>query len=186
VELLRYHLVKSTYGMWLPGDERGSWSARWDTDIGFIEPHMLHPGDPYRLRMSQERMLHPPVVLDHLMSAAIERAIGRCALQSNWKVAAGTIEPTHIHLLLTTGSSDIDRTCKWLSQQMTRAVHEETPHQGPVWAEGKWCSAIWVDEGWVNTWHYIESHNVRKGLGREPFKNVPGWYRKGEGSCTAR
>ena len=41
---LGYHYVKSTYGQWLPGDERGHWSTAWDAQIGFIEPHMLHRG----------------------------------------------------------------------------------------------------------------------------------------------
>ncbi len=176
MEILGYHLVKSTYGMWLPGDDRGSWSSRWDQEIGYTEPHMLHPGDPVRLRMAQERMLHRPVVLDHLMSAAIERAIGQCAAASRWKVSAGTIEPTHIHLLLTPGTDDIDKTCKWLAQQMTKAVHEETEHRGPVWAEGKWCTRIWVESAWHNVRKYIERHNVRKGLGVRPFRHVPGWY----------
>jgi len=60
---LGYHYVKSTYGQWLPGDDRGSWSEAWDERIGFIEPHMLHPGDPIRRRMAEERMKHDPVRL---------------------------------------------------------------------------------------------------------------------------
>src|SRR4051794_16307510 len=108
--ILGYHFVKSTYGMWLPGDERGSWSSRWDEQIGFTEPHMLHPGDPVRLRMAEERLKHRPVALDHEIMSAIARCLGRCAAASNWRIAAGAIEPTHIHLLLTVGSPDIDGT----------------------------------------------------------------------------
>ncbi len=43
-----YHLVKSGYGLWLPGDTRGHWSSAWDEQIGFFEPHHLHAGDPVR------------------------------------------------------------------------------------------------------------------------------------------
>jgi hypothetical protein len=56
-----YHFVKSAYGLWLPGDERGSWSDAWDDQIGYCEPHTLHDGDPVRLRMAEERLKHPPV-----------------------------------------------------------------------------------------------------------------------------
>jgi hypothetical protein len=51
-----YHLVKSAYGLWLPGDDRGSWSDAWDDQIGYYEPHALHDGDPIRLRMAEERL----------------------------------------------------------------------------------------------------------------------------------
>ena len=43
---LGYHWVKSCFGLWLPGDDRGHWSEAWDDQIGFIEPHTLHDGDP--------------------------------------------------------------------------------------------------------------------------------------------
>jgi len=45
---LGYHYVKSGYGLWLPGDDRGSWSQACDEQIGFTEPHTLNPGDPVR------------------------------------------------------------------------------------------------------------------------------------------
>ncbi len=73
-----YHVVKSGYGLWLPGDERGSWSQAWDAKIGFIEPHTLHRGDPVRLRMAQERMIHPPVRLTDAMIEAVAGALALC------------------------------------------------------------------------------------------------------------
>ena len=51
-----------------------------------------------------------------------------------------------------------DGTCKWLSQQMTRAVHDHTAHQGPVFAKGKWLSYIDDDGQWENTIEYINRH----------------------------
>jgi len=44
-QTIGYHLVKSGFGLWLPGDERGHWSEAWDAQLGYIEPHTLHPGD---------------------------------------------------------------------------------------------------------------------------------------------
>jgi hypothetical protein len=95
-----YHIVFSAYGLWLPGDERTHWSDAWDEQIGFYEPHMLHPGDPIRKRMAQERMAHPRVVLDVRMVNAITEAIDECQRQSDWMVKAAAIEATHTHLLL--------------------------------------------------------------------------------------
>ena len=77
------HAVKSGYGQWLPGDDRGSWSQAWDEQIGYLEPHTLHAGDSVRKRMAQERMNHPAVRLTDAMLEAIEDAIGSCVATAN-------------------------------------------------------------------------------------------------------
>lgn len=117
---LGYHIVISGYGLWLPGDERGSWSQRSDDELGFIEPHMLHEGDPVRLRMAAERMKHPPMRLNQAMIDIVIDALASCAAESDWRIAAASIEPTHTHLLLTYTTRDIVGTEKWLKQRMTK------------------------------------------------------------------
>ncbi|MGB7158182.1 MAG: transposase [Tepidisphaeraceae bacterium] len=164
-----YHFVKSTHGTWLPGDQRGHWSEAWDEQIGFIEPHMLHPGDPVRLRMARERMKHPEVRLTREMIRIVEQTIARCVDESPWSIVAGAIERTHTHLLITYTTRDIDKSMKWLTQEMTKAVHRQTTHQGPVWSEGKWLQFIFDDSHWRNTVAYIERHNVRRGLDPRPY-----------------
>jgi len=168
---LGFHLVKSCYGLWLPGDERGHWSSAWDDQIGYIEPHMLHDGDPVRLRMAEERMKHPPTVLDEPMTCAIAEALDHCVHQSNGdlSIAAAAIHVTHMHLLLPYSARDIDRTAKWIADQTTKAVHRRTRHQGPVWGKGKWRVFVFDMDHWRNALRYIEQHNVRKGLPERPY-----------------
>ena len=101
------HWVKSAYGLWLPGDERGSWSSAWDDQIGYYEPHMLHPADPIRQRMAEERMKHPPVFFTDEMCQVVEHSIGQCAKSSPWKIAAASIERTHTHLAITASPLNI-------------------------------------------------------------------------------
>ncbi len=132
-----FHIVVSGYGLWLPGDERGSWSAAWDEQIGLVEPHTLHPGDPVRVRMSLERMKHPPVRLDGTMIGLVVETLAGCAAESDWTVAAASVESTHTHLLLTYTSREIDNTVKWIKDRATKAIHRGTPHQGPVWCKGR-------------------------------------------------
>jgi REP element-mobilizing transposase RayT len=164
-----YHIVKSGYGLWLPGDESGSWSSAWDEQIGYYEPHMLHNADPVRRRMAAERMKHPAVRLTQLMIDAVANAIDTCTAESEWNVAAISIEPTHMHLQLTYTTRDIDKVCKWIAQQMTKAIREQTGHAGPIWAKGKWCSFIFDDRYWETTRRYIERHNQRRGLPAQPY-----------------
>jgi len=166
---LGYHIVISGYGLWLPGDDRGSWSAAWDEQIGFVEPHMLHPGDPVRLRMSEERMKGPPVRLTGEMIGVVSRTLANCAAQSDWNIIAASIEATHAHLLLTYTLRNIDNTIKWIKDQATKAVHRETPHRGPIWCKGKWRSFIFDTDALGQAMRYIEQHNVRRGVGPRPY-----------------
>lgn len=173
---LGYHVVKSGYGLWLPGDERGHWSAAWDDQIGFYEPHMLHAGDPVRERIAQERMKHPPVVFDRRMLDVIGEAIGGCVSRSagDLRIVALGLNPTHVHLLIRYTSRDIDVTLKWIADQTTKAVHRKTEHQGPVWAKGAWRGYIFNRRHWENAISYIEAHNVRRGDAARPYAWIEG------------
>jgi REP element-mobilizing transposase RayT len=168
-DTLGYHIVISGYGLWLPGDERGHWSEAWDDELGFIEPHKLHPGDPVRKRMAEERQKHRPVRLSSQMQTVVVETLSRCRAESDWQIAAASIEPTHSHLLLTYTHGDIDNTVKWLKDRLTKAIHRRTEHRSPVWCKGRWRSYIFEDDIWENTQLYIQRHNDRRGLGPRPY-----------------
>jgi REP-associated tyrosine transposase len=168
-----YHIVISGYGLWLPGDSRGSWSEAWDEQLGFIEPHQLHSGDPVRKRMAEERQLNAAVRLTSAMLAVVAEAVGGCAAESDWSIAAAALGSTHSHLLLTYTPRDMDRTIKWVKDCATKAVHCRTAHQGPVWCKGKWCSFIFTSDAWRAAQRYIERHNERRGMGPRPYPFLP-------------
>jgi REP element-mobilizing transposase RayT len=169
---LGYHIVVSGHGLWLPGDERGHWSDAWDSELGYIEPHTLHVGDPVRKRMAAERQIHPRVVLDVSMLETVVAAIDECRRASAWRIAAASIESTHTHLLLTYTERDIDATVKWLKDQTTKAIHRNTPHAGPIWCKGRWRGFVFDSIVWRNTRRYIEQHNQRRGVGPRPYAFV--------------
>jgi len=164
-----YHYVRSGYGLWLPGDERGHWSEAWDEQIGFYEPHHLHKRDPIRHRMAEERMKHPPVRFTPEILRQIEFTIETCQRQSAWKIAAASVEATHLHLLIPYTAQDIHGTAKWLGQQMTKAIHQFTSHEGPVFCKGHWLQFIFERTHWENTIAYVERHNVRRGESARPY-----------------
>jgi REP element-mobilizing transposase RayT len=166
---LAIHYVRSAYGLWLPGEDRGHWSEAWDDQIGFIEPHTLHAGDPVRLRIAQERMKHPPVPWNQVMQNAITRTLARCAAESPWKVLEYCIEETHFHALLTPSPFDIDRTVKWVGQQMTKAVHAATGTDTPIFCKGRWLQFIFEQSHYDNLDGYIQRHNLRQGRAGKPY-----------------
>ncbi|MCH7988238.1 MAG: hypothetical protein IID46_03705 [Planctomycetes bacterium] len=171
---LGYHLVKSCYGLWLPGDDRGSWPEAWDEEIGFVSPHKLHPGDPARKRMAKERMAHPPLRMTPSMINVVIETITNCIQRSGGglTVVAASMESTHMHLLIPYVGRDIENTAKWIADQTTKSVHRQTDYQGPVWCKGKWRSFIFEKSHWENTIDYIERHNVRRGLSRAPYSFI--------------
>ncbi|NNM87324.1 MAG: hypothetical protein HKL95_02265 [Phycisphaerae bacterium] len=170
MKTIGYHIVKSAYGLWLPGDDRGSWSATWDAEIGLTEPHTLHPGDPVRLRMSAERMKHPPVRWTDVALACMENTLAPCGAESDWRIAAASLEPTHVHLILTYTVRDIDNTCKWLADQCTKAIRKDGGYSGPVWAKGSWRGFIFEPQAWDSAIQYVQRHNIRRGVGPRPYK----------------
>jgi hypothetical protein len=166
-----FHVTKSTYGTWLPGDERGSWSEAWFPARGFFEPHRFHEGDHRRLEISAGRMKHSAVVLDQAMTAAVIGALTDCVNKANGilQIVAAANQPTHMHLLIVNTGRNIDGTAKWLADQTTKAVHHSTNHTGPLWTKNKWCDHIDQQEHWENAILYIDDHNTRAGRGSRPY-----------------
>ena len=172
MDTLGCHIVLSAYGQWLPGDRRGHWSSAFDEQLGYTQPHQLHPGDPVRERMAREIMSHPATRFTRTMITAITDSIGQCAKESNWQLSAFTVEPTHAHLLITFSDRPFANTVKWIKQCSTRAVHQQTNHAGPVWCVGSWRTIISDGPRWNNTMKYIQRHNERRGLPASPYDFV--------------
>jgi REP element-mobilizing transposase RayT len=107
--------------------------------------------------------------MDAPMQRIVEHTIDRCSDESDWTLAAASIEATHTHLLMTYTERDVDNTVKWLKDRTTKAIHRQTRHHGPVWCKGRWRAFIYEIDVWQNTQRYIERHNERRGAGPRPY-----------------
>jgi hypothetical protein len=168
---LGYHITKTTYGTWLPGDARGSWVKDWSPKKGYGTLHRFSEADPWRQEMAEREMNHDPVVLSEAMIACVIEAITECVAKSHGglRIMAATIEPTHLHLLLPDTGRKIETTAKWIADQTTKAIHRRTSHLGPVWTSKSWCEHIADESHWEELLRYIDDHNVRAGRGSRPF-----------------
>ncbi len=173
---LGYHFVKSCYGQWLPGDDRGHRSEAWDEEIGFIEPHTLHEGDPVRLRMAQERMLYPPFKLNEQSTQIVVDTIGECVAKSSPRISivAAAVDFTHMHFLIASYPRNIDNTIKWMLDQTTKAIHRQAHITQPIWVKGRWLEYIEDLGHWENIHAYIERHNEKNGRPIRPYPWVDG------------
>jgi hypothetical protein len=129
---------------------------------------MLNERDPVRLRMAQELMKHPEVLLPPEMIEIVARVIGECCDA----VPVGDRGGIGLHLLLTYSGLQIERTAKWICQQTTKAIHRETNPKGPVWERNDWTSFVFDPEYFMNVKRYIERHNERRGVGPRSYSWV--------------
>jgi REP element-mobilizing transposase RayT len=108
------------------------------------------------------------------MQQSITATLSRCAADSPWKVLEYSIEETHLHALLSQTPLDVERTVKWGAQEMTKAVHRETAHAGPVFCKGRGQQFIFEDSRLANLSRYIRSHNTRRGVSAKPCDFLAG------------
>ena len=113
-------------------------------------------------------MKHPPVRWTVAMLASIETTLDRCMAESDWRIAA-SLEPTHIHLVLTPTARNIDDTGKWIADQCTKRIRKDCGYSGPIWAKGNWRGFILDGKVWESAIGYVERHNIRRGVGPRPY-----------------
>lgn len=92
---LAIHLVWTTYGTWLPGDDRGSWSPLLDL-YGHLKTarHQLSAGDENTRRLAEARMTQPAKILSPAEIAALSEILGHQATQYSPAFTPGRHSPT--------------------------------------------------------------------------------------------
>ena len=97
-------LTWTTYGMWLPGDSRGSVS-RVRAGPG---PRVRHnrygtpvdSGMPGLRRAARAQMKQPPTVLEFEHATVIQEQLLATAKHCGWQVVALAVMPNHVHVVL--------------------------------------------------------------------------------------
>jgi REP element-mobilizing transposase RayT len=91
-EPLAYFLTWTTYGTWLPGDERG-WT---EYGRGWQVP------DPVRKLQAEARMTEDACLLDHEQRQVVEMQIAETCRFRGWKMHAVNCRLNHVHAVVTT------------------------------------------------------------------------------------
>lgn len=87
---IAFFLTWTTYGTWLPGDERG-WVLR---GRGFQIP------DPIRRQRAAARMTESACVLDQDQRAIVEQTIANHCTIRNWQLHAVNCRTNHVHVVV--------------------------------------------------------------------------------------
>ncbi len=90
-EPLAYFLTWTTYGSWLPGDERG-WVAK---------PGQLQVPDATRQEAAQRRMTESALTLDPEQRRIVEDTIAKHCRIRGWYLHAVNCRTQHVHVVVT-------------------------------------------------------------------------------------
>ncbi len=141
--LRHWLLTWTTYGTWLPGDDRG-----------FVSPVRSSSFDPWRKEnvrgttysrsmpglkhASQSRLKCPPILLNSSQADALLSQFHETANHRHWQILAVAIMRTHIHLIsAVAGDPDPDSILKDYKAYASRKLNSrwEKPASGTWWTE---------------------------------------------------
>lgn len=135
------HIILNTHGSWLPGDARGfrNRGHRIQSSGDYRNPPPAH--EHAGLRARNVGSCAAPTILPRTALGAIGEAIVENLLSQRVRVAAVSVNPTHVHALveLSDNVEAIRKTCGWYKFFATRAARENCPELSDVeiWADGE-------------------------------------------------
>ncbi len=113
-EILAYFLTWTTYGTWLPGDERCSVDRMHNApDTDYVFP------DSKRYEANQSRMTEPPLYLTPRQREIIEQSIREHCVYKNWNLIEINCRTNHIHVILHASEKSPERVMASLKARAT-------------------------------------------------------------------
>lgn len=117
---LAYLLTWTTYGTWLPGDQRG-WIRR---KHGFQPPNL-----PVE-RRARDAMSEPVCELDRVQRHAVEETIRRHGSLRGWRLHAVNCRSNHIHVVVTAPNVAPNKVIAQLKAWCTRQLKARSASEG--------------------------------------------------------
>jgi len=191
--MIGLHLIFSTYGFWLPNDERGSGSARvraahiYEAGGEATKVHTTHSvaGRPYDVRLrrlAKEALKYPPVMLTGVQARAVARGIAAVVPKINLVTHACAILPDHVHLVVSRHRFSGDEIIACLKRASTRGMNNEGLHplaafarrsgkHPSPWAEGGWKVFLDTHRQMHDRIQYVDDNPEKAGFKRQwwPF-----------------
>src|SRR5271157_6252830 len=138
-EPLAYFLTWTTYGSWLPGDERG-WVAK---------PGEFLPPDAHLEQASRSLMTEPPLILDSTQRELVENTIADHCRHRGWHLHAVACRTNHVHVVVTAPGRVPEDVMDQFKAWCTRRLKEPLESSQPRTVRANW----WTQRGskrWLN------------------------------------
>lgn len=154
---MRYHVIWSTYGSWLPGDPRDFRTRHHRMHVEGDYRNPPPPGTHAGLRRhARQAMGGDPVVIPRrLRPVAGEAALERLAIEGA-VILALSLAGQHVHVAFLGDSGDVKPAIGRVKKVSSHRIRQELP--GQVWAGG--CKVVRVreDAHWRNVLTYLGNH----------------------------
>ncbi len=153
-EPLAYLLTWTTYGTWLPGDDRG-WNRK---DVAANQP----PDSLFRAA-AESRMTESAFTLSESHREIVERTIHRHCEIRNWQLHAISVRSNHVHVVVTARGYKPETVRDQFKAWCTRKLKQAGESRENFWTEG--CSQRWIncDDDLESAVVYVLEAQDRKG-----------------------
>ncbi len=145
-EIVGYMLTWTTYGSWLPGDERG-----------YVDRGKILQGDGKLLERNRNRQKTPIVKLTAQEKKVVKQTILAEAEKIKHIIEALTVYSNHIHLLARPHKEFIEKLASRYKSITTRALWQNG-REGRLWTKGYDIRFCFSEEEFAARFKYIENH----------------------------
>jgi REP element-mobilizing transposase RayT len=113
-EPLAYFLTWTSYGTWLPGDERG-WVAK---------PGAFRKPNPELQEAARQLMTEPELILDNEQRRIVEQTIADHCRIRHWHLHVVNVRTNHVHVVVTANGRDPEDVLNQFKAWCTRKLKE--------------------------------------------------------------
>jgi len=114
-----YFITWTTYGTWLPGDERG-----WVDGSGSLGGDRLKLPDPVRQQAARSRMRDQQVALSSEQRWVVEQTIGEVVDFYRWHLVAMSVRSNHVHLVVQSDEATPEEVMSKVKAWCSRRLNE--------------------------------------------------------------
>ena len=146
-KIVGYMVTWTTYGTWLPGDERG-----------YVANGQTLSGDVKKLEKNKKRQKSPTVKLNKSEKTLIQRVIQDEAERIGHEIMALAVCTNHVHLAARSHSESIEEMVGRYKSLTTRALWERG-RKGRIWTQGYDKRFCFTEEELIQKIKYINKHD---------------------------
>ena len=153
-----YHIIWTTYGTWLPGDDRG-WMRHGIPAV--------QPPDPKLQLVCRARMKEEIVLLNDAQIEVVAKTISDHCLKRRWTIFAIAVKTNHVHVLVEAdrkGQIVRDQLKAWCSRRLSdqaglKTIQTKTGGRRRWFTERGYVSQIEDEEYFQEAIAYVENQN---------------------------
>jgi REP element-mobilizing transposase RayT len=154
-EPIAFFITWTTYGTWLPGDQRG-WKRRGDAGI--------QPPNPTYESSARGKMKESAFVLSVADRKIVADTIGRHCEVRRWQLHAANPRSNHVHVVVSAANYSPDTVSEQFKAWCSRKLKPNYPRRDRFWTEKSSCRWINHEDDLESAIVYVLEAQDRKGV----------------------